>query len=529
MKRKAPFAFLMAATCVLAACSDSSSSGGTSDSRVKNEALAVVAPVINKIEPGDSSLTVFVSLPDGSAGNIWFYQVSAPAGAANPLGDGTETVDNAPASFVINGLTNGATYTIRVAHWNNGESSYVSATGTPGPAPTTTVLATSTTTSSTTTVAPTTLPPTTTNAPTTTLRVSTCQTGGDCAIGDTGPGGGIVFYDAGSIQPWGRYLEVAPNDLTPAQFGCVGSEPPSVAAVGAGFANSYEVSVSTCANNSAAQAAFTYTLRGSTGWYLPSRGELNELCKYANNQETGDSAKACTKGATLRTGFSPTYYWSSTQNGPNFAWYQSFVTGQQYGYGKPAPAAIRPIRAFANKDGVTVPTTIAAPRCNRGGECKVGDTGPGGGIVFYVAPTIQPWGQYMEIAPVTFMPYGGSWGCSTSGVNTSRGFGTGPANTRALVSKGCQPAVEVDRYVSPTGVDDWFMPSVDEAVPAGQAGLLNDSRGTWSSSTDGCLSTYCFYFSVDATGRPKDSASPGSGGSSTGTGVRAIRMFRKVG
>jgi len=42
-----------------------------------------------------------------------------------------------------------------------------------------------------------------------------------CTIGDTGPAGGIVFYDAGSTQPWGRYLEAAPpdwaeNPITPA-------------------------------------------------------------------------------------------------------------------------------------------------------------------------------------------------------------------------------------------------------------------------------------------------------------------------
>ncbi|MEN9505106.1 MAG: hypothetical protein RI958_1032 [Actinomycetota bacterium] len=33
-----------------------------------------------------------------------------------------------------------------------------------------------------------------------------------CAVDAMGPGGGRVFYDAGSVQPWGRFLEVAPQN-----------------------------------------------------------------------------------------------------------------------------------------------------------------------------------------------------------------------------------------------------------------------------------------------------------------------------
>jgi hypothetical protein len=514
MKSKSKWACLTAAALLLVACSESSSSGGTADSRVKNEALTVVAPVIDKIEPGDSSLTVYVSLPDGSQGNIWFYQVSAPAGASNPLGDGTETVDNAPAKFTITGLTNGATYTVRVAHWNGETSTYASAAATPlAAAPTTTPAPT------------TTIAPTTTPAPTTTVAISTCNIGGDCKIGDIGPGGGVVFYDAGSVQPWGRYLEVAPNDLNRGQFGCIGAEPPGNAAMGAGFANSYEINLSTCASNSAATAAFTYTLNGSTGWYLPSRSELNELCKYANNQVTGDPTKACSKGTSLRAGFAPTFYWSSTQNGPNLAWYQSFVTGQEVGYGKPSLAAIRPIRAFTNKDGMTVPTTVPAVRCNRGGECKVGDTGPGGGTVFFVAPTLQSWGQYMEITKTPLNNT--SWGCTTTtGLATRTDFGSGPTNTRTLVAAGCDAAVIADRYVSANGVDDWFLPSSDELFLAATARAFSGVQSAWSSSDDGCGFGFCWAWTRTPDGS-RGSSSRGSTDSSKG--LFAVRMFKKVG
>lgn len=49
------------------------------------------------------------------------------------------------------------------------------------------------------------------------LDTRTCAEGGQCSVGAIGPGGGVVFFDAGSDYEWGRYLEVAPenwaNDL----------------------------------------------------------------------------------------------------------------------------------------------------------------------------------------------------------------------------------------------------------------------------------------------------------------------------
>lgn len=50
---------------------------------------------------------------------------------------------------------------------------------------------------------------------------------------------------------------------------------------------------------------------------------------------------------------------------------------------------------------MTVPVT-GPNSCGAQGPCKVGQTGPAGGIVFYVAPTPQKWGQYMEVRPEAF-------------------------------------------------------------------------------------------------------------------------------
>lgn len=46
-----------------------------------------------------------------------------------------------------------------------------------------------------------------------------------CSVGQLGPGGGIVFFDAGAEQPWGRYLEAAPLGWSQGQALYVPSRP----------------------------------------------------------------------------------------------------------------------------------------------------------------------------------------------------------------------------------------------------------------------------------------------------------------
>lgn len=136
------------------------------------------------------------------------------------------------------------------------------------------------------------------------------------------------------------------------------------------------------------------------------------------------------------------------------------------------------------------PTAPPAPvnwGCNGTTTCKVGDTGPAGGIVFYVAKTPQSWGQYMEVRPEIFAQL--TWDtCNLSAFDTyAKGaIGDGPKQT-AAVTAACKqdgtPAnagsiAAVDAYAQ-NGYDDWFIPSKDELKA-----LINSKVITFASDKD---------------------------------------------
>ena len=175
-------------------------------------------------------------------------------------------------------------------------------------------------------------------------------------MGNTGPGGGKVFYDAGTIKSWGRYLEAAPNDYkvgtaarTRVQWGCRGTLTGATAeAIGTGKANTDKILTICTTADIAADVANKYftSTAGAGQWFLPSKDELNELCKYARTQTTGTSTVGCDSSGALRNGFAGDLYWSSSEDYEYRAWYQVFYNGYQYYNGRLTNYYVRPVRAF---------------------------------------------------------------------------------------------------------------------------------------------------------------------------------------
>ena len=214
-----------------------------------------------------------------------------------------------------------------------------------------------------------------------------CADGGPCAVGDTGPGGGVVVYVSATpitLQGSGRTvtrIEMAPNNwggttypTDPALQMCepyngggplwTGTKPggwsgysnvslPS--GLGYGLSNTnklltYNTSGVSCALGSqAAAVARNYSGGGLNDWFLPSADELNIVCRYANTLDMTSTA-ACTAG-TVRPGFISTAnpnWWSSSIYGSqeNVTIRIRNATGAYSHSSQSNVSSIRPIRMF---------------------------------------------------------------------------------------------------------------------------------------------------------------------------------------
>ena len=143
-------------------------------------------------------------------------------------------------------------------------------------------------------------------------------------IGDTGPAGGLIFYDKGNNSGGWRYLEAAPEDIARKLYATEEAvEIEAKRAVGTGKANTQTIMVQ--ANNRgggfgwAAQACDALAVNGFDDWFLPSRDELHYMYGNLHMRNLG--------------GFNLDWYWSSTYEGAAYAnrkwWAEKFSDGEQ--------------------------------------------------------------------------------------------------------------------------------------------------------------------------------------------------------
>jgi hypothetical protein len=334
----------------------------------------------------------------------------------------------------------------------------------------------------------------------------TCATGGTCVVGNTGPGGGIVYYVNTTGFSCGptlaaicNYLEVAPSDWNtgpdPQKLwvasnlidvsGVTNDSLPynNALGIGLGYKNSNAMGL-----GYAAGAARAYSGGFKNDWYLPTTAELNLLCQWGRG--VTQAVTTLCLGGTLNSGtgvsggFVAGYYWSSSEQDIGSAWMQDFAQDGQYVGDTATSRHVRPVRAFART-------------CANGGPCVVGDRGPGGGIVYYVSAanftstgsTCNTACKYLEVAPATWQSAGASvsndltyvWstdiGVETeqdaTTLGTESGFpdekqnwkiGKGLSNTNLMKVSGATSTAQakVLAYAGNSTAGQWFIPSMNE-------------------------------------------------------------------
>ncbi len=180
------------------------------------------------------------------------------------------------------------------------------------------------------------------------------------AIGDTGPAGGTIFILPSSQGGLGGefYYEAAPATWygglgDPAKEWCDLHSTfleATATAIGEGVENTLAMDEA-CESGAGNTAADYEAIVGSTtysDWFLPSKDELNQLCRYARGQV--ENAERCDGAGDLATSFVADDYWSSSEVNDDNAWAQAFTDGEHYDSSDESSKSmanyVRPVRAF---------------------------------------------------------------------------------------------------------------------------------------------------------------------------------------
>ena len=217
-----------------------------------------------------------------------------------------------------------------------------------------------------------------------------------CNLGDTGPGGGTVFYvnangfncgpdHSATGSPTGglcNYLEFAPKTWSGQAadpYGNVTTSASNIASIGVSSANArtlaemgrgykYSEAINavygTCSSvytggrnfsgstcPTASGMARAYRGGGLSDWYLTNAAELNVACQYARGGQAINPNVACARlGSDSPAGFTGDDHWTSTASSTNLAAFYSLhlmvPTSFAQNYGQAMNFLVKPIRAF---------------------------------------------------------------------------------------------------------------------------------------------------------------------------------------
>ena len=192
---------------------------------------------------------------------------------------------------------------------------------------------------------------------------ATCAMGGTCAIGDRGPGGGIVFITPSTVSGNGRFFEAAPdawygaNDLsTVGKFCIAGSnrdntnEGATQFGIGWGETNTAIFRVN--CTGGAVKLATDYRGGGFSNWFVPNKNELAEMAKIPTTVDLINVANYWG-------------YWSSTEDGSGPASTMSSLTSSSWTMGAVSKSEatrnmVRPVRMFTPCHSVDSCTAFAS-------------------------------------------------------------------------------------------------------------------------------------------------------------------------
>lgn len=178
---------------------------------------------------------------------------------------------------------------------------------------------------------------------------NTCAMGGTCAIGDRGPGGGIVFITPSTVSGNGKYFEAAPdawygaNDLSTVGKFCTSAsnrdntnENATQFGIGWGETNTAIFRVN--CTGGAVKLATDYRGGGFSNWFVPNKNELAEMAKIPSTVDLIN--------VTNYWG-----YWSSTEDGSGPASTMSSLTSSSWTMGAVSKSEatrnmVRPVRMF---------------------------------------------------------------------------------------------------------------------------------------------------------------------------------------